>query len=455
MRLQSRSPSWYVDLRRVGAQPFPSTRDADGFPSLTRARGRGPGRGPSIDTHRATRMMKTAVLLSTFRENVGDDLIRLGCEYLLSHVSPGPWRYEPWAKSNALGVGLPLGPLSTTTIHRRGRLAQAVLRRLERASLARFNPWRFRTLLSSDLVLLCGTPLFYFTRERDFADTENWPDILLQAARSGRVPPIVTLGCGSIVPQRVDELRVRHPAALDLAKNVVSIQSLVVCRDDSTRRLIRSAGIPERIPLPILPCPSAWAVDRLGIGAVPAASADRTICISFSLESTGWSEDGDRDEHVRIDLLSKALAAIERRGLRPVVLAHNELDVAAFDRLKRSRKGMEGLAARRVNAVELLGHLGVARGLLTWRVHGAVAARSLGIPALLFRTDSRADTAETFGATVVPNEASSAPAVESFLAACDERRPPLEQEALVSLKADAVERLRRLWAEHVEPSLAG
>jgi hypothetical protein len=399
--------------------------------------------------------MKTALLLSTFRENVGDDLIRLGCEYLLERMSPGPWRHERWAKSNALGASLPLGPLSTTSIHRRGRLVRAVLRRLERASFTRGNPWRYRTLLSSDLVLLCGTPLFYFTRESDFAHTENWPDILLQAARSGRVPPIVTLGCGSIVPQGADELRERHPAALDLARRVVSIQSLVVCRDESTRRLIRFAGIPERVPLPILPCPSAWAVDRLGIGAVPVASADRTICISFSLESSRWSEDGERDEHVRIDLLSKALAAIERRGFRPVILAHNELDVVAFERLRRSRKDMEGLTAWRVNAVDLLGHLAVARGVLTWRVHGAVAARSLGIPALLFRTDSRAGTAETFGATVVPNDVSSEPALESFLAACDREGPPHEQEALVSLKAHAVEQLRRLWAEHVEPSLAG
>lgn len=397
--------------------------------------------------------MQTAVALSTFHENVGDDLIRLGCEHLLDRLSPGSWRHRHWAKSNALGASLPLGPLSTTSLHRRGSIVQAVLRRMERASMDPWNPWRFRRLLASDLVLICGTPLFYFARGHDFAGTETWPRILLQVARSGRAPPIVTLGCGSIVPPGVESLRDKHPAALDLVRDVVSIQSLVVCRDEPTRRLIRSAGAPDGIPLPVLPCPSAWAVDRLGMGPKPPAAARRTVCVSFSLESSEWSDDRERDEAVRIELLSTALAAIARRGFRAVALAHNELDVAALERVKRSRRDLESLAVKRVNAAGLLAQVGDARGLVTWRVHGAVAARSLGIPALLFRTDSRAALAETLGVTVVDNDVSSGTAVESFLEACGDDSAPRDHEPLVALKADAVEHLRACWAEHVAPKL--
>jgi hypothetical protein len=397
--------------------------------------------------------MKTAAVLSTYRENVGDDLIRLGCEYLLGRMSPGPWRFRRWAKSNALGASLSFGPLSTTSIHRRSPIVQAVLRRVERASIGPWNPWRFRRLLASDVILLCGTPLFYLTRGHDFADTETWPGILLEAARSGRVPPIVTLGCGSIIPPGGDEMRDAHGAALDLVRNVVAVQSLVVCRDDLTRRLIWSAGIPERTPLPVLPCPSAWAVDRLGIGPVPAVPAGRTVCISFSLESSAWSEHRERDEHIRAALLAMTLAEIERRGFRAVALAHNEYDVAAFDRVKRSRRDMNNLAVRRVNAVELLVQLRSARGLVTWRVHGAAVARSLGIPALLFRTDSRAAMAETLGATIVPNAISSGSAVESFLAGCVDDHPRHTRETVDALKADAVGQLRGYWAEHVAPTL--
>lgn len=405
-------------------------------------------------TYRIAGTMQTAVVLSTFHENVGDDLIRLGCEHLLARLSPGPWRYRHWAKSNALGASLPIGPLSTTSIHRRGAIVQAVLRRVERASMGPYNPWRFRRLLASDLIILCGTPLYYFAPGHDFAGTETWPGILLEAARSGRAPPIVTLGCGSIIPAGVKSLHNTNPAALDLVRDVVAIQSLVVCRDEPTRRLIRSAGVPESNSLTVLPCPSAWAVDRLGIRRVPAAAAERTICVSFSLESSGWSEDSERDEAVRIELLSGALAGIERRGFRAVVLAHNELDVAAFERVKRSRRDLASLCVTRVNAAGLLEQLGKARGLVTWRVHGAVSARSLGIPALLFQTDSRAPMAETLNAIVVDNAVTSGPAVESFLETCVGDPPPRDHEPLVALKEKAVEQLQASWAEHVAPKLA-
>lgn len=397
--------------------------------------------------------MQITATLSTFRENVGDDLIRLGCEHLLECLSPGPWRYRRWAKSNALSASVELGRLSKTSIHRRSPLARAVLRRAERASLTACNPWRFRRLLASDLILLCGTPLFYFTQHDDFAGNETWPGILLHVARTGQAPPIVTLGCGAIVPDGVDELRTSHSRAFGLVRDVVSIQSLVGCRDLLTQRLIRSAGAPEETPLPVLPCPSVWAADRLGIERDREAAAGRTVCVAFSTESCNWATSGDRDEQVRIDLLGNVLDGIARCGFGAVVLAHNELDVEAIQRAKRSRRDWSGLIVRRMDATGLLEQLRHARGLVTWRVHGAVAARSLGVPALLFRTDSRSTMAEMLGTTVVDNAPSSAQAVEAFLSACVDQPSRADAEAIEALKADAFGELQALWASHVVPAL--
>jgi hypothetical protein len=394
--------------------------------------------------------MKTALLLSTFDENVGDDLIRHGVEHLLEQVSPGPWRYERWAKSNAISASFAVGPLSTATIHRRGGLVRMAMGRAERASMSPFNPWRFQKLLRSDLVLVCGTPLFYFTAAQDFADAERWPAIILHAARTADPPPIVTLGCGSILYRSVEETRARFPRGLAVVRDVVECQSLFVCRDRSTEQLIRAAGVPQEVPIPVLPCPSVWAADRLGIG--PAA-AGRTLCISFSTESSTWSDPGDRDVEIRVGLFAAAVAKTRSLGLEAVALAHNDLDVAAVMRAKRSRTDLDGVPVVRVDAAQLLERLRTARGLITWRVHGAAAARSLGIPALLFRTDSRVDLAAGLGATVVDNESSSVGAVDAFLDAAADARPPAGEAALRALKENAVGTLRGSWQDRVADGL--
>jgi hypothetical protein len=81
--------------------------------------------------------------------------------------------------------------------------------------------------------------------------------------------------------------------------------------------------------------------------------------------------------------------------------------------------------------------------------HGAVAARSLGIPALLFRTDSRVDLAAGLGATVVDNESSTIKAVDAVLDAAADACPPSGEAAVRALKEAAVGTLCA-WQDRVE-----
>jgi len=393
--------------------------------------------------------MKTVVLLSTFDENAGDDLIRHGVEYLLGQMADGGWRPKNWTKSNALSASIELGPITNCTISRSNRIKRILMSRVERASMSKLNPWRYRKLLASDMIILCGTPLFYFSESRVFADYESWPQILLDVIRRKPTIQIVTLGGGSILSHQIDKMTTTHSKAIALIKEVVLAQKFYVCRDQLTIDLIRSSGVPSDFPLFVMPCPSIWARNRFGIKRSPQASTGRKVCISFSIESSDWATERNADARLRLELLKGILQQTKRLELEPTFLAHNDLDVAAFREAQRSVNEMTRHIVIRVDAKRLLEELSTAKGMITWRIHGAMAARSLNIPTFLFKTDSRFAMARDLGAVIAPNEINSQLSVYEYLADLALTTNHGSEQDIEQLKEKSISALKRQWNKYV------
>jgi hypothetical protein len=360
--------------------------------------------------------VKQVVFLSTYGENVGDDLIRHGCEYLLSRLLPYSFDLTFWAKSNSMSTCFARGSWCHSSTHRQRALVRRLLGIGEQLSCHPLNPFRYRLLKRSDMIVICGTPLFYFVSSGSFDEHERWPRILLDVAAARPDLPIVTLGCGSIVDGAIEDAPSRWPEALRLVQRLLAVQKLVTCRDATTQQLLQLSTRDDLSPPPILPCPSLWAVDcfRDQLDANPVKTS-RKVCISFSTESSAWTLNGQADKLSRRQLAVNAVRAAKRLGLAPCLLAHNDLDAAAIHDMKREFDELLETQVVFVSAVTLLSELSSSLALVTWRVHGAMAARSLGKPALLLRTDSRYKMAEEVGALTIDNTASSMAEINAFL----------------------------------------
>ena len=387
----------------------------------------------------------SVALLSTYYENVGDDLIRHGVQQQLAAVLGLEPRWRHVSKSNLLSVSWPLShwthaPLSRMPARQR-RLTSTVSRWLRGA---RFLPDKIR---GADAFAVAGTPLFYFVGDHSFIDVEaehgaNWPAaILAERIEPQRGPPMLALGIGSIYEGAPAELLARHPAAASFIRRFVERAALVTTRDAATDALLRTASPAqdERIVRSI--CPSFWAQERFGI---QAEAKPRRVLVSFTLESADWDLSAPRETVVagRLRALDWVLAYFRERRYDIALIAHNAYDLEPPTKIAHAW-GLPAAAA--VDARGLLEATAAAEAVVTWRVHGALAAVAAGRPALLFRTDSRWGTAAEFGAGVLDDRCLSRPELVGALdRLCAQDAPQL---AAARATADArrsreLERLR-------------
>jgi hypothetical protein len=247
--------------------------------------------------------LKNIILLSTFNENVGDDLIRLGVKCLLKKLTTSDLHFVPWAKSNALSASFRPRDWTVCTIHRQKRPVRAILRQLERLSLSKLNPLRYGQVIRSNMIVICGTPLFYLLDQTNFTKHETWWKILLDVKRLKPELPVITLGCGSIIDCSIMEVVNRFPQALELIRNIVESQKFFYCRDSQTLAVIRATGLGLEEGHALMPCPSIWAAEFLQVQRTFPSQTGSRMCIGFSTESSNWSKNKDEDLQVRIDLV--------------------------------------------------------------------------------------------------------------------------------------------------------
>lgn len=392
--------------------------------------------------------IQNASLLTTLHENVGDDLIRYGVMHLVASIEGADWRWRMWTKSNPLSAALNLGSLSTCTTHRQPRLVRRCLERAQRGLKRLPGRWQYGRVLGADVVILCGTPLIYLLPSTGFHISETWPHDLLAIKGLAPTKPMVAVGVGSILRPNAEEALARHPEAASLIRELFRDLSLFYCRDSATLQLLQKCGVKATSEANLGPCPSLWAVDHFGIRRRKSTNGP-TLCISFSLESSDWAANAAEDLAIRWRLISALIARCRQEKIRIKYLAHNEIDVRACAQLKAKIPAAEADELHVVDARGLLGELSDAIGLVTWRVHGAMAARSLEVPTLLIATDSRFLTAAECGVETVPNADESLGRIQTLLGEWLQETPGVAGQGIAQLKDGWKEKLRRMWQSQV------
>lgn len=357
--------------------------------------------------HKVITHVQRIAAVSTYFENIGDELIREGMMYQLRSALGNQIRFDQVSKSNALSLFLPVSAITHAPTWRMPTLRRRIVQRAGR-TLERARPWPLRDRVAkADLVAFAGTPLFYFTAGQNFYDQEPWPKTIFEnriAASGG--PHLIAMGVGSILEHDVDQTLSEHPKAADFLRRFVDRATLITTRDDDTAALLRAANPQATHKVHRMICPSIWGRRNLNITPATQPIAPKRALVGYSEESASW--DG-RGEDVRIGRRGACHAAImhlRKHGYDVQLIAHNDLDEPPQRRIAADH----GLPAPiRVSARTLLQQAAQARLMVTWRVHGAMAGLSMGLSTLLFRTDSRFAMAEQLGASILDDRETLSP----------------------------------------------
>ncbi len=391
-------------------------------------------------------MQRAVTLLSTYYENIGDDLIRLGVQQqIISALGTVPrWRHV--TKSNPLSLNLPLSRVTHAPLARMSpderKAASSVASALGDARSIGHDK-----IFDADAFVVAGTPLFYFVGDRSFIEIEadhggDWPRaVFAECVESRSAPRMIALGVGSIYEGSPADILTAHPEAANFIRRFVDRAVLVTTRDAATDALLRAA-CPEfgaRILRSV--CPSFWAVEHFG-GGPPVPQ--RQVTISFALESADWDRSAAHGAIVeaRARALSRVITYFRKRNYAVALVAHNPYDVAAAAAVAQ-RRGLP--PAELIDARRLVDDVSRSDVVVSWRVHGAIAARSVGRPALLFKTDSRWGTAVELGAEITDDRTASKEELEGALDRLCEAgaRDPAETMATAdALRASEFARLR-------------
>jgi hypothetical protein len=272
-----------------------------------------------------------------------------------------------------------------------------------RRALEQLAPRCLDKLSGAATVIMAGTPLFYFIGERSFLEIEreygeDWPNrVFKQRIDSNREGQFLCLGLGSVYEGDPEHLFARNPAVAEFIARFIERAQLITTRDHATDLLLRAVpgGSSARVIRSV--CPSLWARQWFGVSC-PAEP--RTVLLGFSVESAGWDLSLPKAAvlEARRRAVEWTIAYFKSRQYDIRLIAHNALDAGVQRELAREANLAAPLMA---DARELLSQSSRCSISVTWRVHGALAALSSGRPTLLFRTDSRWQTADGMGAIIL------------------------------------------------------
>ena len=141
-------------------------------------------------------------LLSTYFENAGDDLIRIGVQHQVGSALGITPRWRHVAKSNPLSLHLPMSRSTHAPLARMSAAEQRIAASVASA-LRGACAFLDDKIGDADALIVAGTPLFYFVGEQSFIDLEStyggdWPQaVFAERVESRAMPPMIALGVGS------------------------------------------------------------------------------------------------------------------------------------------------------------------------------------------------------------------------------------------------------------------
>jgi hypothetical protein len=279
------------------------------------------------------------ILVSTTHGfNLGDDFIRLGCQYLLESILGSGQNWFFWNRNPDLD----------------GK-TQVATNAVSEARLDRGTNW--------DLVVFAGTPEWCGPRVR--ALTEH-------LLRNKNIPPVIYLGIGSSAAHEGADA-----SALALMHRP---QTLVIVRNPSLRKKLKTQGIEAEL----LPCPAFFSADQLEVAPAP----DRILnLLTFQTHRDALYQE------VPTQRFDNCMKVAQRPSWQLVAHYVSEaMDAAA--------RGLPVRYA--ASPLDLMRIYASGRAVASTRLHGSIAALSCGVPAILIGPDEHrlTNAAQVFGSSL-------------------------------------------------------
>lgn len=329
--------------------------------------------------------MRHVSIITTTHHNVGDDFVREGIVHLLQKVigqmeiqlvhkhlpvtaRPGCDWYHHWGVGEALNRVHPLLGL-------RGSRA---------LDLLPLFPGSDR-MLNCALLVQSGAPIYWTTPAGDCQNNEWWRPLIERRwiPRKDKVP-FLNLAGGTCQHYHSDASEfATKPAVLDYVRKFHDLTALTTVRDRLSLEVLRHAG---RVSSS-LPCSSIFAVDRLSITPEPG----QYVVLNY-MRGGGHFEFGQSIDAAGWERNFTALVRRLARTEKCVLVCHNDKERAA------ARNLLPEIATFQSKDYQeyLRFYAGAKYGIMN-RVHGAFALASLGKPAVVIGSDSRARMAGMIG----------------------------------------------------------
>jgi hypothetical protein len=331
----------------------------------------------SSDHHRIMRVS----YITTVSHNVGDDFVREGILFLIKKIFgetsnsfihkhiPVTARPEmEWYYNSGLSKLLDKMPRA------RGMYWSKIL------DILPLNP-KTDKILTTDLLVQSGAPVYW-----KGAQNNEWYDPIIRRRFMKMVnrPPFINIGVGTCLPYNsLGEEILSSPECISYIKKLHAISNVTTLRDSISRSILNQIGLDA----PVMPCPSIFARDNLGI-----SSHDPEYVVLNFMRLGGhydFAQNIDRLKWNKI-FLSFYNAV---KGHSPIIFScHNEQEYYLVTNLFPDAKCFIGKTAG-----DYLDFYSRAKFFVGCRVHGAFATASFGRPAFVIGNDTRASMVKEIG----------------------------------------------------------
>lgn len=329
--------------------------------------------------------MKRICLISTLNHNVGDDFVREGIVWLLR-------RALGEISCSTVHKHFPVGVRGSSWSHIESR-ARNILQRQAWRSLPQQN-WRIIVsraldalplrpasdlLLGSQLVVQCGTPVYWKNRYSKCSQAE-WYAPLIQKRWASMQPPVplLNLGAGSCLAPGSDGSEVADdPACRQFIETFTSAAAITTVRDSVAVNILRLCGHSVQH----LPCPSLFSPQAAGIVPQPGEFvALNYMPAGGHYDFAGCGPQVARQWESTFVQTARQLA----RQHRCLIICHDAHEADEASRLLPELPRFFRTSWRDYLDVYSRCHFAMVN-----RVHGAMVVAALGKRALLIGNDTR------------------------------------------------------------------
>ncbi len=340
------------------------------------------------------------LLVSTLDHNPGDEIIRLGQEYLLRQVVDHPIfttvnKHDPRTLYDSF-VQRPKPP------HR------LIGPSLYRIYAARHRMHETNRLEHADLVVFTGTPFIWRQDTRLFSSTcanAEWVNPIWKRLFTDLTDkPVLNLAAGTSLtpPFRID-LITRDKKINNFLRAALRRSVLTTARDRNTAEILRIIGF----DVPLLPCTSLWSAEGAGVARQEAEYVAVNI-----MPSTVHASRGNRVKTTRWRaMISEIVAELEKRH-RVVFVSHSIDEDKTAAAWFPGRKRFYSKNPRALLEVYSRAYFGVCN-----RVHAGAGVATFGRPAIVIGGDTRIELIRQLGLPAFDHRETK---VETLLRAVDD-----------------------------------